>query len=547
MKVNNVNILISYIAVLGTIFLLVSCGKSSVKDTAHLENDGTTLRVISSAEVPSIDSTKSYDTVSSNVISNIQSALYRTNEENEIEPDLAKSLPKISADGKTYIVEIKPNLKFSNGTPIKADNFVYAAQRLFDPKTASQAAGSYYDILNSQEVNEQKKDIKDLGVKALDENTLEIKLKAPNPTFTRTIASIVLAPLSEKFINEQGKDYAKTDKNILSSGPYVLKNWDTNSLKWSFEKNDNYWNAKRVEISNVDVSVVKDESTAVNLFESGKIDYSSLSGEYISKYKDNPGYHSVNVNRVTNLEMGISSNPVLQNKHFRKALFQSINRDDLIKYVLKDSSKSLYNPVPINLQSDPKSKKDFSTISDEKAPKYDLKDANEEWKIAKKELGKETVELELLTDDGDSSKKLGEYIQSQIETNLPGVKINVSVVTAKVRFQKMMEYKFDLAVGGWSGDIDPISFIQQFYSTYEHNHGKIKDDELDKNIDLARTDYALDETKRFESLQKANKILTDNAYVIPLYQSSSSIVVNPKLTGFEYKTGFDFTFARFKQ
>lgn len=538
--------IISYVVSLSVILLISACGKNSVKDTDDSKNDDTILRVISSAEVPSIDSTKSYDTVSSSVISNIQASLYRTNEENEIEPDLAKSLPEISDDGKTYIVEVKPNLKFSDGTQIKADNFVYAARRLFDPKTASQAAGSYYDILNSQEVNEQKKNIKDLGIKALDESTLEIKLKAPNPTFTRTLASIVLAPLSEKFINEKGEDYAKTDKDILSSGPYILKDWDVNSLKWSFEKNNNYWNAKRVKISNVDVSVVKDESTAINLFESGKIDYSSLSGEYISKYIDKPGYHSVNVNRVTNLELGISSNPILQNEHFRKALFQSINRDDLIKHVLKDGSKSLYNPVPINLQSDPISKKDFSTISDEVAPKYDQKGANEEWKIAKKELGKESIELELLTDDGDSSKKLAEYIQSQIETNLPGVKINVSVVTAKVRFQKMMEYKFDLAVGGWSGDIDPTSFIQQFYSTYEHNHGKIKDDELDKNIDLAKTDYALDEAKRFETLQKANKILTDKAYVIPLYQSSSSIVVNPKLTGFKYKTGFDFTFAEFK-
>lgn len=539
------NILIGSASVLAVI-LLASCGKTSAaKETENGSNH--VLRVIENAEVPTIDSTKSYDTVSGSVISKIQAGLYRINQENEVEPDLAETLPQISEDGKTYTVKLRQNLTFSDGSKIDATSFVYAIQRLFDPKTASQAAGSYYDILNAQEVNENKAPLKDLGVKALDDQTLEIELKDPNPTFSRTLSNVVLAPINETFLKDKGKNYAKTDQDILSSGPYILEKWDVNSLKWSYRKNPKYWNAKQVAIDKIEVNVVKDASTDINLFESGKIDYTTLSGDYIQKYKDHPGFRTVPINGVTSVEMGISSNPILQNKNVRQALFQSINREELVEKVLKDGSQPLFNPVPENLQSDPKSKQDFSELSDEKAPRYSTAEAGKAWAAAKKELDQDKIELELLVSDTEQSKKIGEYLQSQFETELPGLKIKVNVLPAKVRFQKMMEYKFDLAIGGWSGDVDPISYVQQFYSTYEHNHGKINDAALDKKIDLARTEYAVDEVQRFNALQDANQIITDQAYVIPLFQQSSTIVANPKLTNFEYKTGFDFTFAAFQK
>ncbi|MNP26557.1 Dipeptide-binding protein DppE precursor [compost metagenome] len=137
----------------------------------------------------------------------------------------------------------------------------------------------------------------------------------------------------------------------------------------------------------------------------------------------------------------------------------------------------------------------------------------------------------MITSDTDTAKKTSQYLQSQLETNLSGVTIELSNVPTKVRFEKMMSYKFDLALGGWTGDFDPVSYLNLFFSTYEHNHARYKDETYDALITKIKTEDATDPQTRWKDLQEAQKYILSKAVVTPLYQGASNYLVKSKVKG----------------
>jgi oligopeptide transport system substrate-binding protein len=534
--VKNRTRLILLILVFALAFTGCSKGAPSNKSVEGSSNsteelaDKQELNWVVSNELPTADSVKSYDTLSASQIEIFAEGLYGIDKNNKPYPVEAEGEPQVSKDGLVYTIKLKDNLKWSNGDPLTAKDYVFAWRRLFAPKTAAQNASIFFNIKNAKAINEGTKDPSELGVEAVSDTELKVTLEYPDMYFITSLSSENLFPQNEAFVKSKGDAYGTTSDNTLANGPFVLKDWDGTGLTWNYQKNENYWDKDNIKLSRINIQVVKETGTGINLFESGAIDATSLSGEYIRQYIKNKDFHSVLSLTATNLELGISSSPTLQNENFRKAISLAINRDELVNNILIDGSRPLTGVVPKGITTDPDTGKDFSDEAGVLV-KTDVEEAKKLWETAKKELGKEKIELTLITTDTEGSKKIGEYLQSQLETNLPGLTINLSNVPAKVRFQKMMDYNFDLALGGWEGEFDPVVYLQQFFSTYEHNHGKYKDPTYDALITKIKTDDAGNPQARWKDLQEAQKYILSKAVVVPLFQGASNYLINPKIKG----------------
>ncbi len=528
---------------------LILAGALAVPAAAQDATAKKVLNWVAPGEVTTMDSGKSYDVISSEEISFFAEPLYRVNQNNEVIPALAIELPKISEDGLTVSVKLRDNAKYSDGTPIVAADVVYAAQRVVDPATGSQSANELTYLKNAAEIIEGKLAVEELGIKALSDTELEITLVAPNSFINTELTTTLLAPVNKEFALGKGDQYGLTADNLLASGPFVLKDWTGTNIAWKFEKNPYYWDAANIYFDEISIQVVKEVATGVNLYEAGQLDGTSVSGEYIALYTGTEDLVSIQTLRMTNLELGISSNPLLQNLNLRKALSLAINREELAAAILNGSGIPAIGVIPDGIAVNPVTGKsiaeDFGVLV-----ASDAGEAQKLFKTALDELGVTSVTLRLVTSDNDESIKVGQYLQSILQTNLPGLTIDLANVPSSVRFEEMMSYKFDLALGGWTGDFDPTSYVKQFETSFEHNHAQWKSQELTDLVKALETADGTDFALRWEHLRQANAYLVDNAVVINLVQAAKTYLINPKLKGYVTHvlgTAIDVTRAYFEE
>ena len=511
---------------------------SLVVFSAGAEEDKKVLHWFIGGEVTTVDTGKVYDTISGEAVFLIADPLYRLDENADPVPNLAVALPEISEDGLTVTVTIRDDAKYVDGTPVKAQDIVYATQRIFDPAVGSQNS-SVADIKNGAAVRAGEVAVEELGVKALSDTVVEFTLSGADPYITKKLADTSYSPIPQAFAEAQGEGYALSADALLSAGPFVLSGWTGTEISWSYVKNPNYWDAENVYFDEIIYQVVKDQNTALNLYEAGQIDGVNVDSDFIPLYEGQEDLVKINTLRMTNLEFNINSlqgdgsytpHPVLSNENIRKALVYGIDREELCSAVLNGAAAPAVGVIPNGIAASPdgESVKDsFGTLV-----YTDLEAAQEYFKKGLEELGVDSVELRLVTSDTDESIKIGTYLQSAYQTNLPGLTINLANVPSSVRFAEMMGYNFDLALGGWTGDYDPTSYPNQFETSYEHNHAKWFSDELTAIINALKNEDGTDFAARWEHLRQANQYLVDNAITIPLEQAVKGYLVNTKLQNY---------------
>jgi oligopeptide transport system substrate-binding protein len=478
-----------------------------------------------------MDSGKSYDTLSWEQIDFFNESLYKINGNNEPVPAIAAALPEISADGLTVTVTLRDDAKFSDGSAIGAADCVYSMQRVADPATGSQSARRLSYIKNADKVIAGTLPVSQLGVKALAHDKLEVTLVAPNPYITLELASSIIAPVSKQFVESKGAEYGLSSDNLLSSGAYILTDWTGANISWKYVKNPHYWNAKNIYFDEINIQVIKDVATGVALYEEGKIDGVLISGEYVASYRDTPDIVTIQTLRMTNLELGSSSTKALQNINVRKALSLAVDREELAGSIMNGdgipSIGAIPNGIAVNPTNGKSVKEDWGNLLS-----YNVDEARRLFATGLTELGAERLTLRLVTGDNDEGIKVGTYLKSVYEKNLPGLTIDLANVPASVRFQEMMSYKFELALGGWTGEFNPATYPKQFETSNEHNHGKWVSSELTSLINQLETSDGTDFALRWQHLKEANQYLVDNAVVVPLLQAAKSYLINPKLSGY---------------
>ena len=428
-------------------------GKGGVKS----EKSENVLNLSSTSDIPTMDSSLATDQVSFFTFNQTLEGLYVLDKDDNPAPGVAEADPEKSADGKTWTIKLRDNAKWSNGDPVTAHDFVYAWQRTVDPDTAAEYAYMFENIENAKDITAGKKKPEELGVKAIDDKTLEIKLIKDVPWMQSLFAFGSFMPQNEKFVEKQGKKFGTTADATLSNGPFIMKEWKTED-NWKLVPNKEYWDKDKVKLKEVNYKVVKEVQTAINMYQTGKLDTVGLDASNVTKYKDREDFSTQLNSSNYFFRINKTKNKDLANEDLRKAFAKSIDKEQYVKSLLNNGS------VP----SDKLMVKDF--VKDEdgkdyidgvKSPLgYDKEEAKKLLEKEKKATGKDKFNIELLTYDADESKKAAEFVKEQVEKNLPGVTLKIKQQPFKQKLALESKGDYDISFAGWGPDYpDSTTFL----------------------------------------------------------------------------------------
>ncbi|MGY3749675.1 peptide ABC transporter substrate-binding protein [Vagococcus acidifermentans] len=510
-----------------------------------------TFTVIEQQEMPSADPSLATDVIGARALTNTYEGLYRLNLENEPEPAGAADFAEVSEDGKVYKLKLREESKWSNGDPVTAKDYVFAWQRTVDPATESEYASIFSPVKNADKITAGELDKSELGIKAVSDYELEITLEKPVPYFKYLLAFKQYFPQNQKVVEEHGKEFATTSEKAVYNGPFVLADFDGpgTDTEWAYVKNESYWDAENVKLDRIDVKVVKDASTGMNLFDDGQVHDAILTGELAQQRADDPEMVIEKLASTFYLELNQrAEDSAFRNENLRKAISYSIDRDRLAAQILGDGSVAAKGLVPADMSKNPETGKDFTEDAGSSLA-YDAGQAKEYWEKAKQELGGKVPEtLDILSSDTDSSKKVVEYLQGTLEENLSGIKVTVTPVPFAVRLERSNQGEFDMVLGGWSADYtDPVTFSELFTTNNAYNRGKFSDEAYDKLVESSATTNVADPAARWRDLVEAEKLLLEKMGVVPLYQKAEAhlrksnirdIAIHPAGAHYDYKWAY---------
>lgn len=517
-------------AILAVSLAVTGCQK---QETEARENKQE-LRLTAPSDLNSLDSSLSKDVIDFEIMTNTMEGLYRMDSKSKPELAIAKSF-EVSEDGRTYTFHLRDS-KWSDGKPVTAKDFEYGWKRTVDPNTKGEYAYVMFDIKNAKDIGEGKKKPEELGVKALDKNTLQVELEQPVPYFFDLLAMPQFLPIPKEVVDKQGKKYGTESNTILYNGPFVIKNWK-HEQGFDLEKNKQYWDQKNVKLDQVTYNVVKEESTNVNLYDAGQIDRTFISSSFVDKYKNKSEMKTTLKNTTVFLRLN-QKNEILRNENARQALSLAIDKKSLTNQILNNGSIPSDGLVPKGLTKN-KEGKDFKGDNDVSL-QYNVKKAQEYWEKAKSELGKQDMTLEILSVDTSDAKRTVEYISNQLESKLKGLKIKVKQQPNQQVMELRTKMEYDILLSQWGADFpDPTNFLDLFITNGSFNLTNYSNEKYDKLIEDAKGPLLLNEKKRWETMKTAETILLSEQPIVPLYQEGVTYLEKDYVKGFYIAYGVD--------
>ncbi|MGV0167987.1 peptide ABC transporter substrate-binding protein [Furfurilactobacillus sp. WILCCON 0119] len=500
-----------------SVITLAACGN---KNSASSHKGVLNLGV--SAEMPGLDTSKVTDNTSLTALANTQEGLYRTEKDSKPVPALATKTTE-SKDGLHWTFTLRKGTKWSNGDPVTAKDFVYSWQRTNNPKTGSQYAYLFEGVKNATAIQNGKADVKSLGIKAVGDNKLEVTLEKPIPYFKLLLGFPIFFPQDQKVVEKYGSEYGMKATNQVYNGPFKVEDWTGTNTKWKWVKNDDYWDKSAVKTNTINWQVVKESNTALNLYNSGKIDMTGLTGSQVANYKNDKSYKYYQGSTSTYMELNEAKVPAFKNEKIRQALSLAVDRKQMVDNVLQDGSQPATGLIPSKLAKNPKTGADFA--KDAEVPvttDYDMTKAKQLLKEGEKEAGISSLSFTLLADDTSTAKQSSEFLQSQFE-KLPGVKVSLQNVPFKNRLAKSSSGDFDAVITLWGADYnDPYTYSSLYMSDNSQNNGKWSNASYDENVKKSADQDAGNKQARYNDLVNAEKTLTQSAGVIPLYWGTAS-------------------------
>ncbi len=529
--------LILLLMILVLVFSLVGCKTYEKQpglneETSEGEGGGTTedtgrkvLTYSVNTDVPTLDNSLANSVPSITITNQIQEGLIRMHD-GEIIPGIAEDWD-ISEDGITYTFHLR-DAEWSDGEPITAYDFEYGIRRLVDPTTASPYSFISEPIKNAMKINSGELPVEELGVKALDDKTLEITLEQPTPYFLGMLDMPHFYGARKDFIEEYGQDYAADADKLVYSGPFILKEWKHED-RLILEKNEKYWNKDKVNLDEVNVIVVTDPNTALAMYENGELDFVDVPNDLVPEHEDEVELYYDGSDDFLKLNMD-GSNP-LHNKNLRLAINYAIDREDYINITtngIYDAATRYILPVVSGVE-----KKYGEEYPYEAFPlKGDVEKAKEYLDKAMKELGvsnPQDIVLELLTTDNDNARIQAEVIQDQLQRNLDIV-IDIRQVPYKQRLEMEDKREFEMVFSGWAPDYDdPYTYLGLFASDSPYNQISYKSEKYDELLQIST--LSQDPKERMDAMFEAEKTLLEDAAIVPLQMRRIAWLKDPKVKG----------------
>lgn len=538
------------------------------------EDKGNTLTVNLGSEPPMMNPSLTSDSTSGNVFRHVSEGLVSLDANDKAQPGVAESW-ELSDEGRTITFKLNPKAKWSTGEQITAKDFEFAWDVLFTPATGSVYAGTWAplivgaeDVLYSTEKAQKEaldngtakmvetKDKKgkvtgekftpvdkaaekainaraeellktaldNVGYKAVDDTTFEVKLTGAYPYFVDLMAFYSFLPINEKMYNDMGglKAYGTEADKLAYNGPYVMTEW-AHENQIVVEKNDKYWNKDAVKLDKITFRMIKDNNTALSEFESGQLDMVGLTGDQLKNFKkEGKKYYSYDDGGNWYFEYNTKVKP-FDNKKVRRALTMAVDAETYIKTIVMNDSKIGQSFTPPAIQGGKFSEKVGQVYPRDN--NWDAAKALLDEGLAEEGMTAADFKLELLGDDTASATKDFAFFQEQWESHL-GIDVTIKQVPFKTRIQRMQTGDFEVVFAGWAPDYnDPMTFMDLLVTTSGNNHGKWSNAEYDALIAKAYKETNVD--AREELLLQAEKIIAEEApYGIVYYRVKDYALAN---------------------
>lgn len=510
-----------------SMFLIVGC---SAKSTSYEQKDsnmkkgtsspqsGGMITIGAGAEPDTLDVHKSSMSIVSQITSHIGGNLVTINPETkELEPYLAESYT-VSSDGKTYTFKIRQGVKFQDGTPLTAKAFKDTFDRILNPDTGATIVASFMGGVTV--------------VTAPDDQTLVIELKEPSAPFLRNLATEgLLQPLSLAAIEKFSDDYGR---NPVGVGPWKFKEWVTGQ-SITFERYDDFkWpqlfydNQGKAYPDQLSYKFISDPQTMLAALDSGSIDIATtVAPKDIKRYLNNNKFKVLEVERQgldKFLEMN-TEQEILSDVNVRKAINMAINKEVFIQAALSGEGIAAYGPLPSAIFG------------------YDLKIENYGHKYNKDEaikllkssgwkknsngvMEKDGKELKLILSSSDADNQAAQMTQAMLKEI--GVNLSIQSMESGTLIEKVTQGDYDMSFLGYTY-ADPDILYLLFHSSQIGglNHTRVKNSELDALLEKGRT--ALVDEERKQIYAKIQKIVVDEAYLVPIYEAKGFIIVNKRV------------------
>lgn len=489
------------------VFFILISGCSWTKQTSTGAKEQV-IRYNVGAEPETLDPAKATGMPEATIMLQLFDGLCRYDANSAIKPAIAESW-RISADNLTYEFKLR-DTRWSNGDPIKAQDFVFSWLRALAPETASEYAYQFFYIKGALEYNSGKGKKEDVAIKAIDDRTLQVVLMAPAPQFLGLTAFQTFYPVHEKTV--QGNPKWFTDpSSYVGNGPFKLAAIESNQ-KMILEKNPHYWDAASVKLNRLEVFSIESIDTGFYMFKNGLLDFQDeVPLQEMAALKGSKELHVAPDTSVYFYRFNVTQKP-FDDVRVRKALSMAIDRNQLVENVLQGGEKPALAFVPHGFKD--ANGRDFRQNSGDLF-KEDVAESRKLLTDAGYEGGKNFPKFILLYNTSENHKKIAEAVQQMWKNNL-GIEATLQNVEWQVYLTRESKLDFGMCRAGWSPDyLDPLSFIDVFLTGGANNNTGWGNEEYDRLV--SEVNSANDQKARMEAMRNAERILMDEMPVMPVF------------------------------
>ena len=450
-------------------------------------------------------------------------------------PETAEPIPGVathwtpSADAKQWTFHLRPEAKWSDGSPVTAHDFVWSYQRVLSPALASEYAAMLFCLQNARAyLAGDITDFSQVGVKATDDHTLQLTLEYPVPYLPGMVAHSIWFPVQQEAIlahgamDKRGSRWTRPG-NLIGNGPFVLAEWKPNQII-RINRNPAYWDAANIRLNQVNFYPIENSATEESAFRSGQLHATvTVPQSKISVYKNDPArapllaqhpqlstyFYRFNVER-----------PPFDDARVRRALSMAVDRQKIIDAVAQGDQVPAFNLTPPHTGG----------YESPAIIRHDPEGARRLLTEAGFPGGAGFPEMELLYNTSDGHRALAEALQQMWRTTL-GINIALYNQEAKVWSDTMREGDYDIARTGWVGDyLDASTFLDLMTTENGNNQTNWSNAEYDRLIEASRT--VIDKTERHKLYRQAESILMQESPILPLYFYMNNNLQVPELKGF---------------
>ncbi len=466
-------------------------------------------------EPETLDWNKASGNVETNLLTNLMEGLVGFDSKMNIIPKLARSW-EVSRDGRVYTFHLRSGVQWSDGVPLRAQDFVFSWKRLLSPLTGAPYAYLLQDIQGAEAYRQGKNpDFASVGVRALNDSTLQVKLERPVAHWLNIPTFWVTFPMRKDVVEKSESTWARPGQ-IVTLGPYLWESYDIDS-KLVFRANPRYW-GQRGNVQEVVARIVRDDAEALRLYEAGKLDYlAGLTSVDSERFRTRRDFRSFPALKTAYLGFSAKQYPV-SDVHVRRAVAQAIDRQGLRK-ILAEGHRPSDSFVPPGVPGfDPQGGLPYDPVA-----------ARKELRLAGLDPAR-PLQLDLLVLGWEKQILIGQFVQNELKRNL-GWDVSLSVFDRK-NFRAQMEMGGrPLFIGMWAADYpDPENFFSIFLKDSGNNRSRWGDARYDQWVNLARSSKISAVRKR--AYQKAHELLLrDEAVLVPLYHEANLGLVRDRVRG----------------